>query len=254
MSELRIELMEEAGSTNAIALEALEAGVEAGYVVVADRQREGRGRRRNGEGRRPWFSPGGANLYMSVVLRPELAVEKSAALTLAVGVKLVEWLRSSTAIEVGLKWPNDLYVGSRKLGGILTEAVTGPRGLEGVVVGVGLNINVKREEFPEALRDGATSLRQEQGRRFDRLSMVGPMARAIMEASHEYAATGLEGMESALATYDWLRGRSLKVEIDGQRKVGVADGIGGRGGLMVELDDGHRREVISGEVQLIDDK
>ncbi len=254
MVERRIELVEEAGSTNALALEALNAGVDAGYVLVADRQVAGRGRRRNGEGRKPWFSPGGLNLYMSVVLRPAVPVGKSAAITLAVGAQLVTWLRDHSAVEVALKWPNDLYVGPRKLGGILTEAVSGRQGLEGLVVGVGLNINVERDHFPDELRDRATSLREERGERLDRLSMVGPMSQAIVEAGQRFEDAGLTPFMEDLQAYDWLRGKPLWAEVDGREQRGVADGIGAQGGLMVSLEDGQRREIISGEVRWIDDE
>lgn len=249
-NELEIALVGVVESTNALALEAIEQGAAEGTVFVADRQTAGRGRREAGGGRRQWFSPPGRNLYWSAVVRPAVSLEKSSGLTLAVGAGLVEALRAATPLEVMLKWPNDLYVGEKKLGGILTEGVTGPKGLEAAAIGVGLNVNVEGSDFPEPLADIATSLREETGRRHDRLSLALALPQAVVEASREYAAGGLEAFAGRLSEWDYLRGRSVRVEADGDERIGTACGIAAGGALRVEFGDRSVQEVVSGEVRI----
>ena len=241
---LNITLFREVESTNALALAALKEGAPEGTVFVADRQSAGRGRRQPGGERRPWFSPPGKNLYFSVVARPAVAVDQSAGLTLAVGVELADMLRRSTKLEIEVKWPNDLYVGERKLGGILTEGVTKARGLDGVAVGVGLNINAEVDEFPEELRQRATSLVDETGGVYDRLALAVEAPEVVLDACERYADEGLAAFSQRLKRWDWLRDRPVLVE----GAEGRARGIGSRGGLKVEFDDGRIEEVISGEV------
>ncbi len=249
-SEVQITLIAETESTNALALSAIDDGAAEGTAFVADAQSAGRGRREAGGRRRQWFSPAGKNLYLSVVVRPVIALEKSAALTLAVGAQVVELLRTSTAVDVQLKWPNDLYVDGKKLGGILTEGVTGREGLDAVVVGLGLNVNVADDEFPGELRPIATSLCEQTGERHDRMSLALKICQAIVEASTVYADRGLAAFDERLQKWDYLRGRAVEVDADSGSRSGVARGIGLGGGLKVEFEDGQVREMISGEVTL----
>ncbi len=246
--EMDIRLLHKTESTNALALKAVEAGAPQGTVFVADSQSEGRGRRQEEGGRRQWFSPAGKNLYLSVVLRPILDLQKCSALTVAVGARLVEFLRRQTGAEIQLKWPNDLMINRQKVAGILTEGVTGAAGLEGVVVGLGLNINSAADDFPEALRPIATSLYEECGHRFDRLSLALQIPPVVVDASQRYAEHGLEAFSEAIERWDYLRGRSVRVIEDGVDALGEARGIGSGGGLMVAFEDGRLEEIISGEV------
>lgn len=248
MMRPRIELMVEAESTNDLALSAIADGEPEGTVFVADRQTSGRGRRDVKGGRRQWFSPAGKNLYLSVVIRPKIEMERLAAITLAVGVAIVEVLREKTGVDIWLKWPNDLYVGDRKLGGILTEGSMGTGGIDGAAVGLGLNVNVVEGDLPEELRPIATSLRRESGTVHDRLDLTLAVSGAIVDASGEYALHGLEAFGDRLARYDGLTGRAVEVLKADAPRPGMARGIGESGGLLVEYEDGTTEEVISGEV------
>lgn len=244
----QITLVAETDSTNELALAAIDDGQPEGTTFVADRQTAGRGRREGSGSRRVWFSPPHKNLYFSTVARPDVDVKDSAAITVAVGVELVEWLRETTGVEVELKWPNDLYVGMKKLGGILTEGVAGAEGLGGIAIGVGLNVNVEPAEFPDQLRDGATSLVAETDRRYDRLGLALSAPGRVVSACATYAAEGLEAYADRLERYDWLSGRRVAVRDGGQMRGAIARSVGSSGGLCVEFDDGTSREIISGEV------
>lgn len=244
----RIELVEETKSTNELALKALSEGAAAGTVFVADHQTQGRGRRDIGGGRREWFSPKSTNLYLSAVIRPKLEMERLSAITLAVGVGLARVIEEHTGVDVWLKWPNDLYVGERKLGGVLTEGATGPGGFEGAVIGVGLNINVMAAQFPDSLKEVATSLRQETGQVHDRLTLALKVSENLLQVCDEYVTYGLEGFSESLERYDRLVGRAVEVREEEGTRRGVACGIGVRGGLNVEFEDGDVREIIAGGV------
>lgn len=246
--KLDIELLEETESTNDLAIGALEAGAAAGKVFVADHQSSGRGRRNPDGSRRVWHSPPGKNLHLSMALRPKVPAEKLSAFTLAAGVALVEAIQEICGLNPWLKWPNDLYVGERKLAGVLTEAVSGPEGVRGIVVGVGLNVNVRRRDFPEELNPLVTSLREEKGEKIDRLELTLGVAKKLFAAAEEYEARGLEAFSERLRQFDGLAGRLVEIRENGTVSRGAACGIGPRGGLMVEMSEGGTREVVAGEI------
>lgn len=247
-TDIDVRLIERTESTNELALSAIDQGESAGTAFVADHQTAGRGRRERDGSRRRWFSPPGKNLYLSVVVRPRVQVARAAAITLAVGVELVELLRETTGVDVQLKWPNDLYVGDRKLAGILTEAATGPSGLKGAAVGVGMNVNVAADAFPDELQQVATSLLLESGHTHDRLGLSLAVIRRIVDAVGRFERAGLEPFSHRLDRWNYLQGRAVTVQLGGETRRGVARAIGDNGGLVVDFDDGRHHEVVSGEV------
>ena len=146
-------------STNRFAMGLAREGAPEGTVVLADRQTAGMGRLQ-----RAWQSPPGCNLYLSVILRPPVAPPDASPITLLAGVAVAEAIASvCPAGVVGIKWPNDVQIRGRKVCGILTEMATAG-GSRAVIIGIGLNVNIKRENFDPGHRDSATSLREETGR------------------------------------------------------------------------------------------
>lgn len=242
-----IELHEETTSTNDLALEAASEGASHGACWLADRQTEGRGRREIGGERREWFSPAGSNIYMSTLLRPDLEPDRAIGMTLAAAVGVADAVADETGVEPWIKWPNDLYVGGRKLGGILTEGVTGDSGLEAVVVGLGLNVNIELDDVPDALTSRLTSLQIEGERVWDRLGLALRIQREWLDRCEAYAVEGLEAVLDALKRYDRSAGRTVSVSRDGDDVEGTARGIGDDGRLIVEFDDETIR-VRAGEV------
>lgn len=242
-----IHACDEVGSTNDLALAAVKAAVH-GECWIAESQTAGRGRREVGGERRSWHSPSGRNIYMSMVLKPSLEPSRAAGLTLACGVGVCETLRLQ-GVDVWLKWPNDIFCGRRKMGGILTEAVTSGSRLEAVVVGIGLNINTRSEEVPEELQGVMTSLQIETARVVDRLSIVHPLRAAVLAWTGRYVSEGWDGLASAVARLD--RSVGLPVELcDGSGRAGVSEGVDGVGQLRVRLDDGSLVSLSTGEVRL----
>jgi BirA family biotin operon repressor/biotin-[acetyl-CoA-carboxylase] ligase len=215
-----------------------------GAVIVADEQTGGRGRRGHG-----WFSPRGSGLYVSVVLTPARAVSDPRRamrlLTLAAGVALVEAIEQAAGLTIDLKWPNDLYVGRRKLGGILAEAVTNASTMA-VVLGYG--INVLAVALPPELVDRATSLESELGRVVDRDRLFIETLAALGRRYDDLLAGKFDGILDA-----WRRhapsacGARVKwIDASGEQS-GRTEGIDAEGALLVQTGKRTHR-IVGGEL------
>ena len=139
-------------STNEDAWEYIQNGISHGSLFLTDTQTDGKGRRDN-----KWFSTPEKSLTFSFILHSKLELEKMGLLPLLTGISIVRGIESATAIQTGLKWPNDIMLNEKKMGGILIESKQIQNGL-GVVVGVGLNINENAQDIPHTLRNNAISL------------------------------------------------------------------------------------------------
>ncbi len=244
----QIHLYSSVDSTNTQAKRlADEEDAPAGTIVLADEQTGGRGR----TGRR-WYSPKGAGLYLSVILRPErlpspLLVPLLAGLGLA---RAVEGLLED--VRVGLKWPNDLIVEDRKAGGVLSEVSWGTTQPTSVVVGVGINVHGAAEDFPRELRDVAISLDEAAGREVSRLEL----ADRVLDEVEDRCAQPPERLDReglrAFDEYDWLRDRRCAIqrseEDEEEPLAGVAVGIAPDGALLFRPDSGALERVIGGQV------
>jgi BirA family biotin operon repressor/biotin-[acetyl-CoA-carboxylase] ligase len=148
----KINYLSETNSTNIDAWNHIDDGSEEGAIFITDNQKKGRGRRQNN-----WVSIPYKSLTVSFILYPKIGLDKLGLLPILTGVSIVQGIKSSTSIQTGLKWPNDIMLNMKKLGGILIESKTSQNGL-GVVVGIGLNINETTHDIPNLLKDQATSL------------------------------------------------------------------------------------------------
>jgi BirA family transcriptional regulator, biotin operon repressor / biotin---[acetyl-CoA-carboxylase] ligase len=235
-------LYETAVSTNDVARRLAEADAPEGTVVLADAQSAGRGQHG-----RSWDSAPGLGVWMSVVLRPG-AQSAPGILPLLVGVAAAGALESVCGARVGIKWPNDLLLGRRKLGGILCEGVWDVAGPLFVVAGVGINVLHGPEDFPEAVRSGATSLR-EAGCPTDRVAVAGSLARAVAGLGPLAGEVLHPGVLAELTARDCLLGREVCwTAPDGTERRGEASGIAADGALLVR-ESGVLREVRAGSVR-----
>jgi BirA family biotin operon repressor/biotin-[acetyl-CoA-carboxylase] ligase len=219
-------------STNADAQTAARSGAPHGSVYFADEQLAGRGR-----GDHAWESAAGDGLYVSVLLRPQISAVRLPLLPLVVGLAAAEAIRSAAGLTVDLRWPNDLLLSPRKVGGILVESKSSGGSVNFVAVGVG--INVHQRAFAPDLATSATSLDLEAGRRVSRqdllvfllkslereaLGLADPAAGSTIPARVEQAST-------------WIRGR--RVEVHGpQACTGVTAGLDAHGFLRVQTANG----------------
>jgi BirA family transcriptional regulator, biotin operon repressor / biotin---[acetyl-CoA-carboxylase] ligase len=229
-------------STNDVAARLAEQGADAGVVIVADAQTAGRGRHG-----RTWASPAGAGLYVSTILRPP--GEHVRLVPIAAGVAVAEGVEASTGLAPALKWPNDVYVGSRKLAGILAEGGTSPNGRAHAVLGFG--INVLPAAYPPDVAARATSLETELGRRVDRGLVLACCLRALASRYADLCdgrvADVIAAWRGRAAT---TLGRQVEWTSEGAMQRGVAENIDADGALVVRTDGAVVR-VSSGEVRWI---
>jgi BirA family biotin operon repressor/biotin-[acetyl-CoA-carboxylase] ligase len=233
----------EVDSTNDIAIALAERGAAEGAAVLADAQRAGRGRRG-----RDWYSPPGAGIYLSVVVRPSAAAPLS-LVTLAAGVAAARAVRGATGLAVELKWPNDLVVGRpwRKLGGILCEAVGGST-ITAVVVGMG--INLRHLAFPPELAGRATSIEGELGRPADRGHLVAELLAelaAVLETLRRGGGARQLRDEWRRLGRNGLGGAPIRWHDQQGERRGVARDIDADGALVVDVG-GREDRLVAGEV------
>jgi BirA family biotin operon repressor/biotin-[acetyl-CoA-carboxylase] ligase len=237
-----IEHLAVVASTNDRLKEKARLGAPEWTAVVAGRQTAGRGR-----AGRQWASPEG-NLFLSVLLRPAIAPLLVTLVPLAAGVAAAE-AASEFGVVPRLKWPNDLVIGGRKLGGILVESISGAAGLEAAVVGIGMNVLLDPASLPDDLRDRVTSLSAQGGVVGD----VATVAAAVLARLRVwYDRLAREGASRVLAAWQersvpWW-GRMVEARSGGSTLRGIAHGLDERGALLLDLEDGSRLAVVSGEV------
>lgn len=230
----RVSHFDELDSTNRWALDRAREGATAGLVVVADHQTAGRGRLD-----RTWEAPPGSSLLVSVLLRAAAGSELHEAhrAVTAAGVALARAVRTVAGVDAGMKWPNDVVVGDRKLAGILAEH-------EGEALVVGLGANVNWETFPPELAATATACNLEAGREIDRDTLLTAFLAELATALDDPVAT-----ERAHRDLLVTLGRRVRVSLtrDGVLE-GEAVGLGVHGELEVRDDDGRVHAVTTGDV------
>lgn len=233
-------------STNDVALSLARAGVPEGTLVIAEEQTAGRGRRG-----RTWFGKPGDSLMFSVVLRPPLEPARCALLPLMAASAVRSGLIDLGFTGAGIKWPNDVLVGKKKLGGILCEMSSAFDQVEHAVVGMGLNINTPPEAFPGDIAEIACSLRGETGKSWKRARVLA----AVLRHFDRYLGEAW-GNKFDAVIQDWRAGSvtlGARVEAtlpDGSRLQGVAEDLDGSGALVLRMDDGARRHLTGGEISL----
>lgn len=235
----RLHWFDTAGSTNDIAARLAALGAEEGAVVAADAQTAGRGRLG-----RVWFSPPGAGLYVSVILRPA----PTALLTLAAGVAVAEGVQAATGLAADLKWPNDLIVGRRKLAGILAEAAAQGSGLEYVVLGFG--VNLRAAAYPPDLAPRATSIEAETNRPADRALILVEILAALAARYADLQAGRFDAILGAWRqrATPTLGGALVEWDSGGGVVRGRAEGIDDSGALLVRAG-GRIERLTAGEVR-----
>ncbi|HEX9243620.1 MAG TPA: biotin--[acetyl-CoA-carboxylase] ligase [Anaeromyxobacter sp.] len=235
---------DELTSTNDRAKELADEGAEHGEVVVAEAQTSGRGRRG-----RTWVSPARKNLYFSVVLRPDLPPARAPELTLVASVAVSEALRQA-GVDARIKWPNDLLASGKKIAGILTELAADPDRVEWVVLGVGVNLNARAEDFPADVRGEATSILLERGQPAPRALFAAACFTALEGWLDRHAEGGFAAIREAWRERSATLGREVSVRLDDREIVGTAEDLDETGALLVRTPAGLER-ILSGEVRLL---
>jgi BirA family biotin operon repressor/biotin-[acetyl-CoA-carboxylase] ligase len=240
----RIEYYEELESTNTEALRLALENTPEGTVVIADGQTEGRGRLD-----RTWESPPSMNLYLSVVLRPDIPAASSSLIPLAVGVTLADVISKYCPGRVRLKWPNDVLIDGRKICGILTEMRTRADRVHFIIVGIGVNINMRKLDFPREIRETATSLRIETECEIDRFDFTI----RLFESLERWYWIFMNGGEAAIRE-KWLQyadivGKRVEVVLGQTIQRGTVLGLDANGALLLEGGAGVQ-QVLAGDVYI----
>ena len=228
-------------STNDLAKELAAQGAPEGAVVVAEAQTGGRGRLG-----REWDSPPGAGLYVSLVLRPMLPPMELPQITLTTAVAVVRAVRRVAGLAPGIKWPNDLLIKGKKLGGILTEMETESDRIRHVVVGLGLNVN--NPGFPSELAATATSLTLEAGRTFSRVHLLQAWLEEFEELYGRFLQQRFPEILEEWKSYAVTLGKMVTVR-QGPREIsGQATDVAPDGALLLRTNNGEMVRVTSGEI------
>jgi BirA family biotin operon repressor/biotin-[acetyl-CoA-carboxylase] ligase len=226
-------------STNEVAKQQARQGADEGTVVIADEQTMGKGRLK-----RLWLTPGG-NIALSIILRPEIAALPSMIMLASLAV--LRGIESATGLKAGIKWPNDVLIGGRKVCGILIENDLRGSILNYTVIGIGINTGLRTEDFPE-IRATATSLDAELGREVSRLSVV---RRLLAEMDRLYLS-----LPDNDAVYEEWRanlvtlGKAVHVTAGETVYEGVAESVSRDGSLLLRGPDGSLTPVVAGDVTL----
>ncbi|MFZ3123358.1 MAG: biotin--[acetyl-CoA-carboxylase] ligase [Thermodesulfovibrionales bacterium] len=251
-------------STNTLAMELAEKGVPHGTVIIADRQFKGKGRLG-----RTWFSPPKGNIYMSVIVRPEIEPKDATLLTIMSAISCARAVRNLTGIEVKIKWPNDLMVSERKLGGILTEMKSDQDRIVFAVIGIGINVNASIDAFPSDVRAVAASVIEEL-RRKETTPLCPPLARggwggekisrtliiaAILNELERWFKVLIKGGRIQLIN-EWKKlsstlGRKVKVVSGRDAISGIAEDIDDEGMLILRLPSGGLKKISAGDVTML---
>jgi BirA family biotin operon repressor/biotin-[acetyl-CoA-carboxylase] ligase len=243
-----IHYFDETDSTNRVAERLAREGAAHGTAVVAEGQTAGRGRL----GRR-FHSPAYLNLYTSIVLRPALDLPDAPAWTLASAVAVADAVAETIGEEqaVEIKWPNDVLIDGRKTCGILLELAAEATRVAFLVLGIGVNLNVDPETFPEEFRDSATSLAARCGRKVDRAAFARALYAHLERVLDACAASGFRGILPRFESRFRMRGRRVRVrELGGGEQEGVVHGIDDDGALRLRLADGAQVRFLAGDVSL----
>lgn len=238
-----IHYMETTESTNDDAKRDAGAGAAHGTLYVAEKQRQGRGRMF-----RSWETGAFESIAFSVVLRPNIKTSDAPAITPVMAVSMVEAIRELYGLQVQIKWPNDLFLDGKKLGGILTEMKAGGKIPEYIVIGAGLNIN--QMQFNGELQRIATSMRISSGIQYDRERLLAEILNKFEKDYELFLQQGLTGFAEKLIGYSCILGREV-VAISGLEFIeGVAEGIDSEGNLLLRLEDQRIKRIIYGDVSL----
>ncbi len=232
-------------TTNDEAKELAQRGVPEGALIVAEEQAGGKGRLG-----RAWYAPKYKGTLFSLVLYPPVPPPQANQVTMLAAVAVASAIEKETGIKAGIKWPNDLLVEGRKICGILTELSAEMERINYLVVGIGINVNQEQTDFPEELRESATSLRIELQRKIDR---VGLTQVALEAFEHWYGVWLKQGFAPILAGWRELSVSlrcPVRIVTPGDSWHGWAEDVDEDGALLLRLPDGEIKRVISGEVSL----
>jgi BirA family transcriptional regulator, biotin operon repressor / biotin---[acetyl-CoA-carboxylase] ligase len=241
-----IHFFPEVESTNDVLFRLACDGAPHGTVVIAECQTNGKGRLN-----RQWQSPPGCNIYASIALRPPIEPVYAPQITLMTGVAVAELLSGYCNGAVTLKWPNDVQIGGKKVCGILAEmSVSSGDNVDFVVVGIGINVNIRKNDFDESIRDTATSVAEEVGEYISRLDLAAKLFNGFDNLYTRLLTSGFGSIKDAWLSYCNMVGKHARVIFRNDTESGKVLGIDDFGALMISDDSGAIRRVMAGDASV----
>ncbi len=238
----KIHYFQEVDSTNNKAKQLAFAGAPEGTLIIAEEQTGGRGRLGRG-----WFSPLGG-LWFSLILRPQISPSEVSKVTLLAGAAGAETIQEATGLEPKIKWPNDILIDGKKLAGILTEMETEADRVHFVILGMGINANIDRANFPPDLRKTAVSLSEALGKNVDRGGILRTLLKKLESGYAQLKSGAFSSVLNSWRKRSDTLGSGVRIETVGEVIEGKAVDISDQGALVLELDSGEHRNVWSGDL------
>ena len=235
----KIHYFEAASSTMDIAIELGLKGSSEGTVVLAETQTKGRGRLG-----RHWFSPKYKGIYLSLILRPKILPNSTPILTLLSAVSMWEAIKETCGLDMQIKWPNDILLHNKKIGGILTELNAETDTTRFVVIGIGLNVNNDKK----TLAQGATSLKEQTKEEINRISLLQEILRKIETNYLLFQKEGSAPIIEKWRNYNITLGKRVKISCHRDYREGEAIDIDTDGGLLIRKDSGLVEKIMAGDV------
>ncbi len=242
----QVKYLESVDSTNSFAKRLSENGFEDGSVVIADVQTAGRGRLG-----RSWISPKSRGIWMTIMLKPQINPMDASKVTLLAAYALCKSIKAETGLEASIKWPNDIIAGRKKLCGILTEMGAELDIINYLIVGVGINANLIEDDFPEELIETATSIRLETGMEVTRKRLAASFLNEFEKCYEAFSSSGsIEHIIDAYKDMLHMLGKKVRAIYKNEELIGEAIDVSSEGQLLIRLEDGSIREIVSGEVSV----
>jgi BirA family biotin operon repressor/biotin-[acetyl-CoA-carboxylase] ligase len=236
----------ETGSTNDEAFSLGIAGVSEGTVVIADSQNKGKGRMQ-----RVWHSPAGSNIYTSVILRPRIELSKASQIPIAAGVAVAETLETYCPGKIKLKWPNDVLIGGKKVCGILAQMKMSSDAIDFVVLGIGINVNLSRKQFPQDIQEIATSLAVETGREISRPELIISLYENLAKCYNQLLQKGFGPIKEKWLELSPMIGQRVQVIFKDETIEGKATGLDDDGSLILTTEGNKEIKIFAGDTTII---
>jgi BirA family biotin operon repressor/biotin-[acetyl-CoA-carboxylase] ligase len=236
----------ETGSTNDVAFSLGLDGASEGTVVIADSQNKGKGRMQ-----RVWHSPPGANIYTSVILRPKIQLSKASQIPIMAGVAVADTLNKYCPDKVCLKWPNDVLIDGKKVCGILAQIKMSENAIDFIVLGIGINVNLNYEQFPQDIKDIATSLSIETGRNISRQELIISLYENMTKCYKQLVQKGFHPIKERWLSLTPMTGQMIQVMFKSEKTEGKAAGIDDDGSLILLTDGNKKVKVSAGDVTIL---
>lgn len=233
------------GSTNVLGFRLAETGAEEGTLIVAEEQTKGKGRMG-----RSWYSPPRLGLWMSLILRPDIAPFKAPGLSICAGLSLAQAILEMTGIEAKIKWPNDCLIDGKKVGGILLELSAELDRINSVIVGIGVNVNHSAKDFPKNLAQTATSIKIKLGEDISRITLLTSFLKKFERIYLDFKKNGLSPQREMIKSFSSILGKKVMVKFGKEKIEGMAENIDDNGSLVIKTKKGEK-VVTAGEVTVL---